>query len=95
MPIIDELILVVNNLTEVELLRLNKILVHNLKVERTRKSDKLRAALTVGDTVEFTGRERGRGGRGFPVVGAVSKIKRKRAEVTCFDKGLTWDVSIS
>jgi len=95
MSITDELILSVNALTEDELIRLNQIVVHNIKVERTRKMDRIRNLLSVGDVVTFTGRERGRRGHRFPVTGKISKIKRKRAEVKCFDKGLTWDVNMS
>ena len=94
MPITDELILQLNALTEEELLTLNKICITNLTAIRTRKMDTVRDALSLGDTVTFTGRERGRGGRRFPVTGTVSKIKRKRAEVKCFEKGLAWDVNI-
>jgi len=94
MPITDSLILEVNALSEAELIELNHAVIRNIKAIRTRRSDKLKSGLCVGDQVTFTGRQRGRNGRRFPVTGSITKIKRKNAEVrsTC---GTNWNVSIS
>ena len=93
MPITDSLILKVNALTEAELIELNHAVIRNIKAIRTRRMDNVRDTLSVGDTVTFTGRERGRGGRRFPVTGDVVKIKRKRAEVKA--QGQVWNVNIA
>ena len=95
MPITDKLILEVNALTEAELIELNHAVIRNIKAIRTRRMDNIRDELSVGDRVTFTGRKRGRGGSRFPVVGKVTKIKRKNAEVKEEGTGLNWNVSIS
>ena len=91
--ITDEFILKINSFTEDALIELNRIVITNITAIRTRRMDIIRDGLSVGDTVTFTGRERGRGGRRFPVTGVVARIKRKRAEVRA--NGQLWNVNIS
>ena len=83
----------INDLSEEDLLTLNGCVVQNIKALRTRKAQRIKNSLSPGDKVTFTGREKGRGGRTFPVTGTVVRVKRKRAKVVA--QGQMWDVNLT
>ena len=82
----------INGLTEEQLLMLSSCVITELKTARARKAAAVKDTLAVGDSVRFTGRQRGRRGARFPVEGTITKIKRKNAEV--FAQNQRWNVSI-
>ena len=90
---LDSILESINGLSENELLTLNGCVVQNIKAIRTKRMIVVRDALKPGDTVTFTGREAGRGGKRFPVTGTIVRVKRKRAEVSA--RGTTWNVPIT
>ena len=89
---LDNILESINGLSENELLTLNGCVVQNIKAIRTKRMLAVRDALKPGDTVTFTGRQAGRGGKRFPVTGHIVRVKRKRAEVEAH--GSTWNVPI-
>jgi hypothetical protein len=83
-------------LTVDDLVVLSKEVNSAWKHRQTMKTKKLKSNLHPGDSVTFTGRKRaGRGVKSetFIVEGHVTKVKRKRALVTCLG-GLSWDVNL-
>ncbi len=83
-------------LTVDDLVILSKEINSEWKDRKAIKTKKLRSDLRPGDSVTFTGRTapgRGKKGERFLVEGHVTKVKRKRALVTCLS-GKRWDVNL-
>lgn len=83
-------IIVRARLSEDELLRLNKVVVSELKEERARQSRRAVAALQEGDTVEVTGRLRGNAYLGQ----TAEVVKVNRTRVVCKFDGELRSVTI-
>ena len=83
-------------LTSDDLFTLSKEISSVWKARQAMKTKKLKSNLQPGDSVTFTGRTapgRGKKGERFLVEGHVTKVKRKRALVTCLS-GKRWDVNL-
>lgn len=83
-------------LTSDDLFTLSKEISSVWKDRQAMKTKKLKSNLQPGDSVTFTGRTahgRGKKGARFLVEGHVTKVKRKRALVTCLS-GKRWDVNL-
>ena len=86
-----------SSLTQDELIEISRQVNREFKLKKAVQVRQLKNNLCVGDSVTFTGRNRsGRGVKSetFIVEGHVTKVKRKRALVTCLG-GLNWDVNLS
>ena len=75
------------NLTEAELLILNKAVCTEIKSQRSRASTLKRFTFKPGDAVEWHGR------RG-PMTGTIVRVKRKKAIVDA-GPGLNWDIPLN
>lgn len=77
----------ITNLTEEELVELNRRVVKAIKAKRRMAAAGMASSLCIGDNVTFTGR------RGEPMSGTVTKINRVKAKVRV---GLsTWTVPMN
>jgi len=75
------------NLSEAELIILNKAVITELKAQRSRAATLKRFELNAGDKVSFNGR------RGY-TEGTIVRIKRKKAIVAVDGSG-RWDVPLN